>query len=188
MLIIGCRASASFTYDKTDFISYKPCQGKIQGLGEKQVIGKGRSCYTITYDDGKDVQLLISNTYHIPNIPARLLCPQQVAQQSRDPLTGDYATNLDFILAWDYNCKIIQYDKHNNLPVLFTTPGGFKASAYLAKNMDSFSSLYANRHSLLFSTPYSNAIPPTSEELTSTTETIQTNNINTSKKRKHQDT
>eukprot|EP00957_Ditylum_brightwellii_P003642 275004-Ditylum_brightwellii.AAC.3 len=67
MLIIDCGASASFTYDKSNFISYKPFQGKVQGL---------------------DVQLLVSNTYHIPDILSRLLCPQQVAQQSRDPLAG----------------------------------------------------------------------------------------------------
>eukprot|EP00957_Ditylum_brightwellii_P152090 11580123-Ditylum_brightwellii.AAC.1 len=80
MLIIDCRASASSTYDKTDFISYTLCQGKFQVIGEKQIIGKGTAYNTITNDDGEDVQLLVSNTYHIPNTPARLLCPQQVAQ------------------------------------------------------------------------------------------------------------
>eukprot|EP00957_Ditylum_brightwellii_P039923 3022438-Ditylum_brightwellii.AAC.1 len=119
MLIIDCGASTSFTYDKTDFILYKPCQGKFQALGEKHIIGKGTACYTITNDDCEDVQLLVSKAYHIPDIPARLLCPQQVAQQSRDPLVGGYATKSDFILTWDYNCKTIQYDKHNNLPVLY---------------------------------------------------------------------
>eukprot|EP00957_Ditylum_brightwellii_P198628 15138477-Ditylum_brightwellii.AAC.1 len=86
MLITDCGASASFTYENTDFISYKPCQGKVEDISEKQIIGKGTAQYTITDDDGEDVQLLESNTYHIPDIPARLLCPQQVAQQSRDHL------------------------------------------------------------------------------------------------------
>eukprot|EP00957_Ditylum_brightwellii_P181072 13793442-Ditylum_brightwellii.AAC.1 len=99
MLIIDCRASASFTYDKTGFISYKPCQGNFQGLGEKQIISKGIVHYTIINDDGEDAQLLVSNIYHIPDIPARLLCPQQVAQKTRDPVAGDYASKSDFKLA-----------------------------------------------------------------------------------------
>ena len=99
--------------------------------------------------------MLVSNTYHIPDIPVRLLCPQQVAQQSRDPLAGGCATKTDFLLAWDYNCKTINYDKHNNLHVLYITPGGTNASSYLAKSMEPFPSLYANRHSLLFATPHS---------------------------------
>eukprot|EP00957_Ditylum_brightwellii_P006691 508197-Ditylum_brightwellii.AAC.1 len=99
MLIIDCGASVSFTYDKTDVISYKPFQGKVKGLGKKHIIGKGTARYTITNDDGEDVHLLLSNTYHIPDIPARLLCLQQITQQSRDPLIGGYAIKSDFIVA-----------------------------------------------------------------------------------------
>ena len=156
MLIVDCGASASFTYDETDFISYTKYKGKVQGLGEKQIIGKGTARYTITNDNGENVQLLVSNTYHIPDMPCRLLCPQQVAQQSRDPLAGGYATKQNFLLAWDYNCKTIQYDKHNNLPVLYTTPGGTNAAAFLAQNIDPFPTLYANKHALPFATPYHN--------------------------------
>eukprot|EP00957_Ditylum_brightwellii_P158373 12054482-Ditylum_brightwellii.AAC.1 len=64
-----------------------------------------------------------------------------MAQQSRDPLAGGCATKHDFLLVWDYNHKTIQYDKHNNLPVLYKSPGGSNAAAFLAQNMDPFSSL-----------------------------------------------
>eukprot|EP00957_Ditylum_brightwellii_P123679 9428927-Ditylum_brightwellii.AAC.1 len=75
MLIVDCGASVTFTPDKSDFISYKPHNGKVQGLGEKHTIGKGTVRYTITNDNGEDVQLLVSNAYHIQDIPVRLLCP-----------------------------------------------------------------------------------------------------------------
>jgi hypothetical protein len=72
-------------------------------------------------------------------------------------------------LVWDYNCKTIHYDKHNNLPDLYTTPGGSNAAAFLAQNMDPFPSLYANRHSLPFATPYSDN-PSIIDKLISTTD------------------
>eukprot|EP00957_Ditylum_brightwellii_P157453 11983567-Ditylum_brightwellii.AAC.1 len=79
MLVVDSGASATFTYNKSDFR------------------------YTITNDNEENVQLLVSNTFHILDIPVRLLCPQQAAQQSRDPLAGGYATKTDFLLSWDYN-------------------------------------------------------------------------------------
>eukprot|EP00957_Ditylum_brightwellii_P205882 15345845-Ditylum_brightwellii.AAC.1 len=51
----------------------------VQGLGEKKDIGKETARYTITNENGDNVQLLVSNSYHIPDILVRLLCPQQVA-------------------------------------------------------------------------------------------------------------
>eukprot|EP00957_Ditylum_brightwellii_P137159 10457397-Ditylum_brightwellii.AAC.1 len=86
MPIVDCGTSASFTHDRNDFISYKQYHGKFQGLGKNHIIGKGTVRYTIANDNDDDAQLLVSNAYHIPNIPVRLLCSQQVAQQSRDPL------------------------------------------------------------------------------------------------------
>eukprot|EP00957_Ditylum_brightwellii_P203578 15335280-Ditylum_brightwellii.AAC.1 len=53
--------------------------------------------------------------------------------------------------------------------------------------MDPFLSLYTNRHSLPFSTPYSTETPSIPNELISNSEMTQINDINTSKKRKHQD-
>eukprot|EP00957_Ditylum_brightwellii_P173445 13205660-Ditylum_brightwellii.AAC.1 len=68
MLIADCGASATFTPDRSDFISYKPYHGKVQGLGEKHIKGKGTVRYTIAKDNSKNVQLLVSNAYHIPDI------------------------------------------------------------------------------------------------------------------------
>eukprot|EP00957_Ditylum_brightwellii_P128064 9766764-Ditylum_brightwellii.AAC.1 len=127
---------------------------KSKALVKKYVIGKGTVRYTITNDNVEDVQLLVSNTYHTPDIPVRLLCTQQVAQQSRHLLAGGNDDKSNILLSWDYNFKIIEYVRKNNLQNMYTTPGGIKASAYLAKSMDPLSSLYANKHALPFSDPF----------------------------------
>eukprot|EP00957_Ditylum_brightwellii_P176140 13412237-Ditylum_brightwellii.AAC.1 len=77
ILNVDCGTSATFTPDKSDFIDYKPYNGKVQGLGEKHIICKGTARYTITNDNVEDVQLLVCNAYHLPDTPVRLLCPQQ---------------------------------------------------------------------------------------------------------------
>eukprot|EP00957_Ditylum_brightwellii_P176720 13460503-Ditylum_brightwellii.AAC.1 len=120
-IIIDTGASAIFTPSRDDFISYAPFKGKVQGLDHMKIVGKGTVRYTITDDNSAHVQILVSNAYRSPNLPIRLLSPQQVAQQSRDPFAGGYTTKKYF-LAWDYHTKIVSYDKHNNLPVLYTTP------------------------------------------------------------------
>eukprot|EP00957_Ditylum_brightwellii_P107437 8197387-Ditylum_brightwellii.AAC.1 len=67
-----------------------------------------------------------------------------MAQQSRDLLARGYTTKTNYVLAWNYHTKIVPYDKHNSTPVLYTAPGGSTASAFLAKSMEPFPSLYAN--------------------------------------------
>eukprot|EP00957_Ditylum_brightwellii_P120056 9161241-Ditylum_brightwellii.AAC.1 len=89
-------ASATFTPSKDSFISYTPFKGKVQGLGHMKIVGKGTVRHTITDDNGAHVQILISNTYHIPYLPFRPMSPQQVAQQSRDPLAGGYTTKTNY--------------------------------------------------------------------------------------------
>eukprot|EP00957_Ditylum_brightwellii_P092821 7067366-Ditylum_brightwellii.AAC.1 len=123
-IIIDTGASATFTPSRDDFVSYTPFKGKVQGLDHMKIVGKGTVRYTIADDNGVHVQTLISNAHHIPNLPIKHISPQQVAQQSRDPLAGGYTTKPNYILAWDYHTNTVLYDKHNNLPVLHTTLGG----------------------------------------------------------------
>eukprot|EP00957_Ditylum_brightwellii_P147325 11218305-Ditylum_brightwellii.AAC.1 len=78
-------------------MSYSPYKGKVQGLGSMQIIGKGTVHYYVNDDNGNKVQILISNVYHIPSLPVRLISPQQLAKQSGDPLAGDYTTKKDLI-------------------------------------------------------------------------------------------
>ena len=91
-IIIDTGASATFTPSRDDFISYTSLKRKIQRLGHMKIVGKGTVRYTITDDNGAHVQSLISNAYHVPYLPIRLMSPQQAAQQSRDPLAGGYTT------------------------------------------------------------------------------------------------
>ena len=123
-IIIDTGASATFTPSRDDFISYTSFKGKVQGLGHMKIVGKGTVRYTITDENGAHMQILISNAYHILHLPIRLISPQQVAQQSKDPPAGGYTTKTNYVLAWDYHTKTVSYEKHNNLPVLHTTPGG----------------------------------------------------------------
>jgi hypothetical protein len=149
-IIIDTGASATFTMSKSDFISYTPYKGKVQGLGAMRIIGKGTVRYHVLDDNGNKIQILISNAYHIPTLPIRLISPQQLAQQSRDPLAGAFATKKDLILSWDFHCKTVKYNKANNLPMLYTEPGGSNTASLLAQHNDPFPSLYAHRHALPF--------------------------------------
>eukprot|EP00957_Ditylum_brightwellii_P125532 9568628-Ditylum_brightwellii.AAC.1 len=118
--------------DKNDFISYSPYKGKVQGIGSMHIIGKGTVHYYVNDDNGNKVQILISNAYHIPSLPARLISLQQLAQQSRDPLAGAYTTKKDLIISWDFHCTTVKYNKVNNLPMLYTEPRESTAASMFA--------------------------------------------------------
>ena len=46
----GCSTSISF--ERNDFVNYKPMQGKVEGLGIHDITGTGTLKYTVLDDNG----------------------------------------------------------------------------------------------------------------------------------------
>ena len=78
----GCVISISF--ERNDFINYKPMNGKVEGLGIHNVVGTGITKYTVLDDNGDKVNLLINNEIYVPTMDVRLISLHQILQQSGD--------------------------------------------------------------------------------------------------------
>ena len=50
--ILDTGASRTLTHDRSDFIEYEECTGKVEGLGVHPVVGKGTVKYVIKNDEG----------------------------------------------------------------------------------------------------------------------------------------
>ena len=128
----GCSTSISF--ERNDFIDYKPMNGKVEGLGVHNIVGTGTIKYTVLDDDGNSVNLLIKNAIHVPTMDVRLISLQQIAQQSDDKSAGGDVRADACYLRWNGLLKTVPYQTGSNLPILYTIPGGSIANAYITKH------------------------------------------------------
>ena len=140
----GCSTSISF--ERNDFINYKPMNGKVEGLGVHNIVGTGTIKYTVLDDNGDKVNLLVKNAIHVPTMDVRLISLQQIAQQSDDPSAGgDVRANACY-LRWNGLLKTVPYQSGSNLPILYTLPGGKIAEAYITKHTHVFKYNTRNPH------------------------------------------
>ncbi len=103
---------------------------KINGIASGlQVEGIGLLKWHIRDDDNKEIKLYIKDALYVPKAPMGLLCPQQIAQQTRKPGDGFKALRNHGILTFDGFCRTIPYDSRSRLPILHTIEG---ASVYQA--------------------------------------------------------
>ena len=56
----------------------------------------------------------------------RLISPQQISKQSRDPKAGLKIISEFCKITWDYHSKTIIYNEISKLPILYTAPGAQK--------------------------------------------------------------
>ena len=132
ILDTGCSTSISF--ERSDFINYKPMKSKVEGLGIHNIVGTGTIKYTVLDDNGDKVNLLVKNAIHVPTMDVRLLSLQQVAQQcDTESAGGDVRADACY-LRWNGLLKTVPYQKGSNLPILYTLPGGSIAEAYITKH------------------------------------------------------
>ena len=102
-------ASFSYTFDKNDFISYKPYNGVVSGLGDAKIIGIGTVQWRIIDDAGDIVPITIYNCYHIPDINIRLLSPQMFFRQFPRKSNAHMHGNQDILcLSWGSRTKTIK--------------------------------------------------------------------------------
>jgi hypothetical protein len=122
-IFIDTGASTSISNDKRDFITFNPITNQtISGIGSGlNIEGCGTILWTITDDEGKKINLYISNALYVPNIPICLLCPQQVAKQTNNPNDVFTAGGLFGTLQYDGFVRTVQYNGRNGLPLIFAT-------------------------------------------------------------------
>ena len=99
VLDTGC--SVTLSSERSDFITYKPTTGQVEGLGVHKIVGTGTVKYTVMDDNGKKVNLLICDSIHVPTLDVRLISVQQLAQQNANPDAGGHVTADYLKLTWD---------------------------------------------------------------------------------------
>ena len=111
-------------------MTLQPYEGLVQGLGNLTVKGKGTVRYNISNDSGEIVSLIIANVYYVPKMNFRLISPQQVAKQSRDPKAGLKIRSSHCKFTWDNHIKTINFNETSRLPILYTSPGTDKVTQF----------------------------------------------------------
>ena len=132
----GC--STTLTSERSDFITYEKDSGKVEGLGTHDIVGTGTVKYTVLDDNGNPRNIIIHDAIHVPSLEIRLISVQQWAQQNKDPLAGGHILSKHLLLRWDGYNKTVPYNCNSNLPILYTVPGGKRATAYISKHIHTY--------------------------------------------------
>ena len=134
-IVIDTGASASFSHCLEDFISFKPMDSTVSGLGTLNIKGIGTIKYKVVNDNKEIVNMIIKNAYYVPDLQTRLLSPQQLISQQ---LVKQQCSHDDkvYLLRWKGNTKTVKFQPHSNLPML-RTAGGYGVIKSLNANLKS---------------------------------------------------
>ena len=91
--------------------------------------------YTVIDDQGKQVNLFIRESIHVPTLDIRLISVQKLAQQNTNPEAGGHVVTDYLKLTWDNHVKSVPYHSSRYLPILFTVPGGKITKAYISRHV-----------------------------------------------------
>jgi len=122
-ICIDTGASVCISNDKCDFITFQPITNQtISGIGSGlNVAGRGTILWNINDDAGNRIKLYISDALYVPTIPICLLCPQQVAKQTKHPNDGFTAGGTSGIFQYDGFIRTVHYNGRNGLPLIFAS-------------------------------------------------------------------
>jgi hypothetical protein len=111
-ICIDTGASACLSTRRDNFISLRDLDNiKINGIASGlKVAGIGVLRWSIRDDNNTEIDLYIKDALYVPDAPMGLLCPQQIAQQTK--LKGDGFLALDDcgILTFSSYKRTIKYD------------------------------------------------------------------------------
>ena len=134
-IIVDSGATVTLSNSKHDFVSYTPyttprmVTGITSGLSLE---GHGTISWQVVNDLGIAVPFIIHNAQYVPQLPTRLLSPQQLLEQDADPKRYFTLYPTCAVLRWDWNLIQIQYDPSSRLPTLYTAEGGKRYAAFLS--------------------------------------------------------
>jgi hypothetical protein len=105
-----------------DFISLEKIDNlMINGIASGlKVEGVGVLKFTIMDTEENTLDVIIRDALYVPNAPMCLLCPHQLAHQTGKEGDGFNSLAHHGILTIEGFSSIIQYDRHNNLPIFRT--------------------------------------------------------------------
>ena len=155
-ICVDTGALSTCTPSKDDYIdgSYVPLTGAtINGIASRlNVVGYGTICWVITDDNGDPIHVEIDRVLHIPDVPTRLLSPQQLVKQTNGTRNGFHVGAKNAVLTFGRFQKTVEYNSSNNLPIFPSHPGvnNFKCfNAKLVKDGGASDQLTFNQRQLL---------------------------------------
>jgi hypothetical protein len=141
IVILDSGCSIAITPDLTDFIdgTYAAQDNQISGIGSGLTsAGIGEVNWKFIDNDNKPVTMKLT-ALHVPDIPCRLLPPQQIAQQGNSTLPEGAWLGKQSAAKVFYDGHVIDfpYDKSSNLPSRKLSPGCDKFCMFIAAATDS---------------------------------------------------
>jgi hypothetical protein len=135
VVILDSGCSIAITPDLSDFIdgTYASQAHNISGIGSGlQSHGIGEVSWTFQDRDNKPVTMKLT-CLHVPDIPCRLLPPQQIAQQGNSTLPEGAWLGKNSAAKVFFNGHVIDfpYDTSTNLPLKKLSPGCTKYCTFL---------------------------------------------------------
>ena len=139
ILIFDSGASCTISPSESDFYGkiQKVQNTKISGIADGlEIRGTGTVEYTLKDDSGNDVRVRIKNALYVPQCPVRLICPQQLADQTGDPDDGLHLAGSRAILHHNGCILTIPYDARSNLPCVIANPGVTRYAHWLCRECE----------------------------------------------------
>jgi hypothetical protein len=101
-ICVDTGASACISDHKHDFVTLDTYGSAfIEGIGSGlKIAGTGTLRWILLDDDGQEITLFVRDILYMPAVPMCLLCPKQIAQQTRK-------TNDGFLVAGPQGTLII---------------------------------------------------------------------------------
>jgi hypothetical protein len=147
---------------KDDFITpLVPISKKVKGIGGTiKGIMQGTMRLTIEDDKGVPHNIIVPDSYYVPDCPSRLLSPQHWAQKAKDNHPKPHGTwcatyDDEIVLEWhqrQYRRTIKLDQKGTNTGWIFTAPGfkGYHAfSAEVHEDIDEFNTSLAYQSTMI---------------------------------------
>ena len=96
---------------------------------------EGCGSVSLIFEDDKkeNIEIIIERVLHIPGLPIRLICPQQVAKQTGHVGDGLHAEKDEAHLVFGGFKFTTKYDSHSGLPIYNSVNGIFTFKAYNMK-------------------------------------------------------
>ena len=141
--------------DKYDFIedTYNVKHREIGGIGTSLTTeGAGKVQWRLTDTKGKEVPIIVECLY-VPNLPCRLMCPQQIGRLPSKP--GSIPNGAwvgggrNARLCYDGHVFDFPYDKSSNLPTVKTAVGCNRYCAFISTTAKENDNLTRNQKVLL---------------------------------------
>ena len=137
-ICVDTGASSTCTSSRDDFVpgSYVNLEGAtINGIASGlTVAGYGTVRWVFHDDNHQPIDVEIDKVLHIPDVPTRLLSPQQLAKQTGGLHDGFHVGASHATLTFGGFKRRINYNSVNNLPIFASFPGVDKFRAGTASD------------------------------------------------------